>query len=100
MKEKQITPGAYLKQLIDQKTKEVAATHNDAGLVSMWTEAVREVLAKFPNLSTVEKSALQVNVEAQIQALCTRTKRNLEMFKPALQGVAMILGTRRTASQA
>ena len=100
MKEKQITPGTYFKQLIDQKTREAAATRDDAGLVSMWSATVKEVLVKFPNLSTVEKSALQVNVEAQIQALCTRTKRNLEMFKPALQGVAMILDTRRTASQA
>jgi hypothetical protein len=63
MSEKVESPAAYLKERIAQKTREVAARQNDAGLVSMWPEAVKEVLAKFPNLSSEQRSALRANVE-------------------------------------
>ncbi len=85
-------PGTYLQQRIEQKTREVAKTRNNAGLVAMWPEAVKEVLVKFPSLSPAEKSALRSNVEGQVQLLCTRTGSDPHMFAPALQEVARILG--------
>ncbi len=83
--EKVITTGTYLQELIEQKKREVAARRNDAGLVSMWPEAIKEVLPKFPNLGPVEKSALRGNVEGQIRRLCQVTKRDQHMFTPALK---------------
>lgn len=92
MSEEPITPGTYLQQLIEQKSREVAKTQNTAGYFAMWPEAVREVLAKFPSLSPAEKTNLRRNVEGQVKMMCKRTRRDPHMFTPALQEVARILG--------
>ena len=56
----------------------------------MWPEAVKEVLAKFPNLSPADKAALRGNVDGQIHSMGGRTHQD---FTAALQAVARILGT-------
>ena len=81
-----------MQERINQKMREVAKRRNDAGLVSMWPEAVNDVLAKFPNLSRLERASLRGNVEAQIKLLCVRTNKSPHTFTPALQAVAQILG--------
>lgn len=86
------TPGGYLQQVIDQKTREAAKSNNAAGLVAMWPAAVKEVVMKFPELSPAEKAALRSNVEGQVRLLCTRTGSDPHLFTPALQEVARLLG--------
>jgi hypothetical protein len=56
----------------------------------MWPEAVKEVLAKFPNLSPDEKAALRGNVDGQIHSMGGRTTQD---FTAALHAVAQILGS-------
>ncbi len=92
MSEELLSPGIYLQQRIEQRSREVAKTRNDAGCVAMWPEAVKEILAKYPSLSSAEKASLRDNVEGQVQLMCTRTRRDPHMFTPALQEVARILG--------
>ncbi len=89
--EELLSPGIYLQQRIEQRSREVAKTRNDAGYIAMWPAAVKEVLAKYPNLSPGEKASLRGNVEGQVQLMCTRTRRDPHMLTPALQEVARIL---------
>jgi hypothetical protein len=56
----------------------------------MWPEAVKEVLAKFPNLSPTDKEALRGNVDGQIHSMSARTKQD---FTAALQAVSRVLGS-------
>jgi hypothetical protein len=93
LNEKIETPGTYLHERIEQKKREVAARHNDAGLVSVWPEAVREVMSKFPKLSAEQRASLRGNVEGQIKLLCVRTNKSPHTFTPALQEVARILSS-------
>ena len=95
MSEQPVSPGSYLQERIAQKSREVAARHNAAGYISMWPEAVREVLQKFPNLSAVERATLRCAVESGIQNLSVRTKLNIHQFTGALGSVARILGGAR-----
>lgn len=83
MSEEPMTPGTYLQQRIEQRSREVAKTRNDEGYVAMWPEAVKEVLAKYPNLSPVEKASLRSSVEGQVALMCARTRRDPGMFTPA-----------------
>ena len=92
--EQQVPVGTYLQERIVQKTREAANRQNDAGLVSMWPEVVREVMAKYPKLSSAEKASLRGNIEGQIQLLSVRTGIAIHMFTGALDEVARILGTR------
>jgi hypothetical protein len=92
MNDKPEFPGTYFQERIALKTRQVAMRHNDAGLIAMWPEAVREVLAKFPELSAGERASLRGNVEGQIKLLCDRTGKSPHAFTPALQEVARILG--------
>jgi hypothetical protein len=85
-----ISPGAFLQQRITEMSRKVAKSNNSAGYVAMWPEAVKEVLAKFPNLSPAEKMALRGSVDGQIHSMGARTK---EDFTAALQAVARILGS-------
>jgi hypothetical protein len=94
MNEKLVSPGGYLQERIIQKQREVAHRRNSAGLISMWPEAVREVLAKFPDLSPEQRASLRGNVEGQIKLLCMRTRKSPHEFTPALQSVARILGSK------
>jgi hypothetical protein len=91
--EKIEAPGTYLQERIAQKTREAAARHNDAGLISMWPEAAKEVMAKFPKLTAEQRAALRGNVESQIHTLCVRTKKSPHEFTMALQAVARILSS-------
>jgi hypothetical protein len=93
LNEESVSPGIYLQQRIRQKMREVAKTNNAAGYVAMWPEVVKEVLAKFPNLSPQERVALRGNIEGQIRLLTKRTSRDPHMFTPALQAVARILAS-------
>ncbi|MGH9688660.1 MAG: hypothetical protein ACRD5K_16370 [Candidatus Acidiferrales bacterium] len=88
-----LTPGAYLQQRIEQKTRDVANSRNAAGYVSMWPQAVKEVKEKFPSLTATERAALHANIRGQIDLLCKRMGRNFERFKPALQSVARLLAS-------
>jgi hypothetical protein len=90
MNEEKISPGAFLQQQITQRSRKVAKSNNAAGYVAMWPEAVKEVLAKFPNLSPDEKAALRGNVDGQIHSIGARTKQDCTA---ALQAVARILGS-------
>ena len=90
MNEQKISPGTFLLQQITQRLRKVAKSNNTAGYVAMWPEAVKEVLAKFPNLSLAEKAALRGNVDGQIHSMGARTKQD---FTAALQAVARILGS-------
>jgi hypothetical protein len=90
MNEEQISPGAYLQKRITERSRKVAKSNNAAGYVTMWPEAVKEVLAKFPNLSPDERAALRGNVDGQIHSMGGRTHRD---FTAALQSVARILGS-------
>ena len=92
MSEEQMTPGTYLQQRIEQRSREIAKTRNDAGYVTMWPEAVKEVLVKFPSLSPEERASLRGDVEGQVKLMCIRTRRDPQMFASALQEVAQILG--------
>lgn len=92
MSEDLLSPGIYLQQRIEQRSREVAKTRNEAGYVAMWPEAVKEVLAKYRSLSPAEKASLRGNVEGQVQLMCTRSRRHPHMLTPALQEVARILG--------
>ena len=94
MNDKPEFPGSHLQERIVLKTREIAMRHNEAGLVRMWPEAVREVLAKFPELSAGERASLRGNVEGQIKLLCDRTGKSLHTFTPALREVARILGSK------
>jgi hypothetical protein len=89
MNDDQISPGAYLQKRIVQRTRKVAKTNDSAGYVAMWPEAVKEVLVKFPSLSSAEKSALRGYVEGQMQSMHARTRQD---FTAAVQAVAQILG--------
>jgi len=71
-------------------SRKVAKSNNAAGYVTMWPEAVKDVLAKFPNLSPAEKMALRGNVDGQIHSMGGRTRQD---FTAALQAVARILGS-------
>jgi hypothetical protein len=90
MNKEQMSPGAYLRQRITERSRKVAKSNNAAGYVAMWPEAVKEVLAKFPNLSPDEKAALRGNVDGQIHSMGGRTNHD---FTAALQAVARILGS-------
>jgi len=92
MNEQVLTPGMYLQARITQKTREVAARH-DAGLVAMWPEAIKEVMAEFPNLSAEQRANLKGNVQGQVKLLAARTGRSAHDFTPALEDVARILGS-------
>ena len=85
-----ISPGAFLQQRITEMSRKVAKSNNAAGYVTMWPEAVKEVLAKFPNLSPDEKAALRGNVDGQIHSMGGRTHQD---FTAALHAVARILGS-------
>jgi hypothetical protein len=90
MNKEQMSPGAYLQQRITERSRKVAKSNNAAGYVTMWPEAVKEVLAKFPNLSPDEKAALRGNVDGPIHSMGGRTHQD---FAAALQSVARILGS-------
>ena len=90
MNEQQMTPGAYLQRRITERSRKVEKSNNAAGYVAMWPEAVKEVLAKFPNLSPTDKAALRGNVDGQIHSMGARTKQD---FTAALQAVARVLGS-------
>jgi hypothetical protein len=90
MNDEQISPGAYFQRQITERSRKVAKSNNAAGYVAMWPEAVKEVLAKFPSLSSAEKSALRGYVEGQIHSMSTRTRQD---FTAAVQAVAQILGS-------
>jgi len=84
MNEQTITPGSYLQELIAEESRAVA--------ISMWSEAVRKVLQKFPNLSAEERATLRGTVEAGIRILSVRTRMDIHQFSGALGSVARILG--------
>jgi hypothetical protein len=90
MSKEQMSQGAYLQQRITERSRKVAKGNNAAGYVTMWPEAVKGVLAKFPNLSPDEKAALRGNVDGQIHSMGGRTRQD---FTAALQSVARILGS-------
>jgi hypothetical protein len=90
--QEQLTPGAYLQQRIEQSLGQVAKTSNAAGYVAMWPKVVKEVLAKFPGLSSSEKASMRGNIKNQIELLAKRTGQNPQLFAPALQSVARLLG--------
>jgi len=92
MEERPTTPGSYFQERIAQKSREVAKRHNDAGYVSMWPEAVREVMQVFPNLSAIERETLRGTVESGIQSLSVRTNMDIHQFSSARGSVARILG--------
>ena len=87
-----IAVGTYLQERIVQMQREVAHSRNNAGLIGIWPEVVREILAKYPNLSPAEKASLRGNVEGQIQLLSIRTGMGIHSFTGALQEVARLLG--------
>src|SRR6202022_4078988 len=89
MNEEKISPGAYLQQRITERSRKVAKSNNAAGYVAMWPEAVKEVLAKSPNLSSDEKAALRGNVDGQIHSMGGRTHQD---FTAVLQAVARFFG--------
>jgi hypothetical protein len=89
MNEKIISPGAFLQQQITERSRKVAKSNDAAGYVAMWPEAVKEVLAKFPNLSPDEKAALRGSVDGQIHTMGARTHQDCTA---ALQSVARIFG--------
>ena len=89
MNEEKLSPGAYLQKRITERSRKVAKSNNAAGYVAMWPEAVKEVLAKFPNLSPADKEALRGSVDGQIHLMGAR---NHQDFTAALQAVARILG--------
>jgi len=91
-KEQVVPVGRYLQERIVQKQREVAHSRNNAGLIAMWPEVVRETMSEYPNLSPAEKASLRGNVEGQIRLLCTRTGMDMHSFTTALQEVARILG--------
>ena len=90
MNEEQMTPGAYLQRRITERLRKVAKSNNVAGYVAMWPEVVKEVLAKFPNLSPADKAALRGTVEGQIHSIGGRTHQD---FTTALQAVARVFGS-------
>ncbi len=90
MNEEKISPGAYLQRQITERSRKVAKSNNVAGYVAMWPDALKEVLAKFPNLSSDEKAALRGNVDGQIHSMGARTKQD---FTAALQAVARVLAS-------
>ena len=90
MNEEKISPGAYLQRQITKRSRKVAKRNNAAGYVAMWPEAVKEVLAKFPNLPPAEKAALRGNVDGQIHSMGGRTHQD---FTAALHAVARIFGS-------
>ena len=90
MNEEKLSPGAYLQKRITERSRKVAKSNNTAGYVAMWPEAVKEVLAKFPNLSPDEKEALRGNVDGQIHSMGARTRQD---FTAALHAVARIFGS-------
>jgi len=87
----ELTPGSYFHQLIEQKSRETAKRNNAAGYISMWSEAVREVMTAFPNLSAVEKATLRGTVDSGIQGLCGRMNLNPHQFAGTRGSVVRIL---------
>ena len=92
MDERPTTPGSYLQELIAQESREVAKRHNAAGYIAMWPDAVRKVMAKFPNLSAIEKATLRATVESGIARLSARIKMDIHQVTGACGSVARILG--------
>jgi hypothetical protein len=90
--EEPMTPGTYLEQQIEKRSREVAKTNSPAGHAGMLPGAANEVIAKYPNLSPVEKASLRGSVEEQVRLICARTGCDPGMFTVALQEVARILG--------
>ena len=90
MRERVLSPGMHLQERITQKMREAAARHG-VGLVSMWPEAVKEVLAKFPEPTAEQRAALQGNVSWQVKLLAARTGQSVHNFTRALQTVARLL---------
>ena len=86
-----LTPFEYLQQRLDEKRREVAQTRNDAGYLGIWPAAVRELLEKYPNLTTEQKLTLRGSITEQIDALCRRTGQDIHQFTTAQQEVAMLL---------
>jgi hypothetical protein len=91
MNEQTITPGSYLQELIAEESRAVAKRNNAAGYISMWSEAVRKVMQKFPNLSAEERATLRGTVEAGIRNLSVRTRVDIHQFSGTLGSVARIL---------
>jgi hypothetical protein len=92
MNEQAITPGSYLQELIAEESRAVAKRNNAAGYISMWSEAVRKVMQKFPSLSAEERVTLRGTVEAGIGNLSRRTRMDIHQFSATLGSVARILG--------
>ena len=92
MSDQHITPESYLHELIEKESLAVAKRRNAAGYIAMWPEAVRQVMQKFPNLSSEEREGLRGTVESQIQLLSIRTSLDIHQFSGALGSVARILG--------
>jgi uncharacterized protein YdeI (BOF family) len=86
-----LAPFEYLQHCLEQKTREVAQTRNDAGYLGIWPAAVRELLEKYPNLTTEQKLTLRGNITEQIDALCRRTGQDIHQFTTAQQEVARLL---------
>lgn len=92
MSDQHITPGTYLHELIEKESLAVAKRRNAAGYIAMWPEAVRQVMQKFPNLSSEERASLRGTVESQIKLLSIRMSLDIHQFSGALGSVARILG--------
>src|SRR5258708_26197667 len=91
MNEQPLTPGSYLHELIAQESRAVAKRNNAAGYISMWPDAVRKVMKKFPNLTADERTNLRGTVNAGIQNLSVRINMDIHQFSGALGSVARIL---------
>jgi hypothetical protein len=86
-----MTPFEYLQHRLEQKTREVAQTRNDAGYLGIWPAAVRELLEKYPNLTPEQKTNLRANIDGQIANMCKRTGQDIHQFTTAQQEVARLL---------
>jgi hypothetical protein len=92
MNEQPITPGSYLQELIAQESRAVGKRQNAAGYISMWPDAVRKVMEKFPNLSAAERATLRGTVESGIQQLSAHFNLDIHQFAGARGSVVRILG--------
>jgi len=91
MSEEQVSPGTYLQQILNEKKGEVSATNNPAGFVAYLPWAAREVLIKYPALTSEQRTILRAALNDEVRLTCLRTGQNQELYTTALQEVARIL---------
>lgn len=91
MEEGQLSVGQFFDRLIEEKTRSVVVTGNQAGYLGMLPDIVRRIKVEKPDLSAAEKECLRKRCQEFVNRFCGGTGRSRHDFTSALGSVAQIL---------